>query len=133
MINKESLGPLAATEGLINYGFGSITLRVYKKDEEDLAVEGPNSSTSPSTAMASDMPATTEEADVMECDPEQVAHPSQALEDEDTDRLSDLDLSSGPISPSASIPWLDSETDEANTTVVEASERDRDGLAIRPD
>jgi hypothetical protein len=35
VLNKESLAPLAKTKGVIDYGFGSITLKVYKKDEVD--------------------------------------------------------------------------------------------------
>jgi hypothetical protein len=33
VLNRESLAPLAKTNGVINFGFGSITLKVYKKDE----------------------------------------------------------------------------------------------------
>jgi len=38
VINSESLAPLAKTKGVINFGFGSITLKVYKKDD---VVRGP--------------------------------------------------------------------------------------------
>jgi hypothetical protein len=33
LINKESLAPLAKTKGVINFGFGAATLKVFKRDE----------------------------------------------------------------------------------------------------
>jgi len=32
VVNNESLAPLAEVEGVINFGFGSITLKIYRKD-----------------------------------------------------------------------------------------------------
>ncbi|XP_055903144.1 uncharacterized protein LOC129939229 [Eupeodes corollae] len=36
LINSESLAPLAATKGVIRYGFDEIVIRIYKKDEDSL-------------------------------------------------------------------------------------------------
>jgi hypothetical protein len=35
VINRESLALLAKTKGVINFGFESVTLKVYRKDEVD--------------------------------------------------------------------------------------------------
>ncbi|XP_055918529.1 uncharacterized protein LOC129950625 [Eupeodes corollae] len=52
VINKDSVASLARDKGVIRYGFESVTLRVYKKDEADASCEPPQP---PSKAVSQDV------------------------------------------------------------------------------
>lgn len=133
VINEESLAPLAASKGVVSYGFSSITLKVYKCDEKEPEKDTPK-------------PATEEHVPTSQSAVPSLLGVNLALTDTEMDSDSpslDPDLGSSITTPSLlgvdlmltdtemdsdhnslslnENDLLSSDSEEANTTVVEVS------------
>ena len=107
VINGESLAPLAKAEGVINFGFGAITLKVYKKD---LAARRPNFGSK-------------EANKVVEPTGSGVGEIQQPLQDMDEDLILGMDSLLSQDSGEDDLSDLEEEEEEdANSTVVERAD-----------